>query len=141
MPSDGKATPSGSSRRPRTTEDLTPAQLALVQTLRDYQFGRIENMRIQAGQPLLGVGARLVRITRLDRGRQTYIPGEEQFELKQEICELFDEFVRLQDCLVVRLEFRHGLPLQLETTPFIGAGGEWQDEAHAKPLGTRSSRR
>ena len=62
MPSDEKAPPSGSSPGPRTTDDLTTAQRALLQILRDYQFGRIENMRVQAGQPLLGVGARLVRL-------------------------------------------------------------------------------
>jgi hypothetical protein len=143
MPSEGKAPPSGSSRLPRTTADLTPAQGALLQILRDYQFGRIENMPVRAGQPLLGVGARLVRIARLDGGkRQTYIPGEEQFELKQEICRLFDELIRLQDCLVVRLEFRHGLPFQLETTPFVSVGGEPQDEVfRAATRGARTSSR
>jgi hypothetical protein len=45
---------------------------------------------------------------------------------------------RLQDCLVVRLEFRHGLPLQLETTPVNVAGGEPQNEVPR--AGTRSAR-
>jgi hypothetical protein len=38
--------------------------------------------------------------------------------LKQPFWELFDELTRLQECIVVRLEFRHGLPLQLETMPY-----------------------
>jgi hypothetical protein len=140
MSSDERATPS--SRGPRTTGDLTPAQRALLQILRDYQFGRIENMRVQAGVPLLGVGTRLVRIARLDGSRRTHLLGEEAFELKHQICELFEELTRLQDCLVVRLEFRHGLPLQLETTHFCGASGDRQDNASsAETHGTRSSRR
>jgi hypothetical protein len=142
MPSDEKATPSGSSPKPRTTKDLTTAQRALLQILRDYQFGRIENMRVQAGQPLLGVGTRLVRIARLDGSRRTHVPDEEPFELKQQICGLFDELTQLQDCLVVRLEFRHGLPLQLETTPFVGVGGEPQGEVlRAGTRGARTSSR
>ena len=143
MPSDERTPLSGSSRGPRTTDHLTPAQRAVLQIMRDYQFGRLENMRIEAGQPLLGGGTRLVRIARLDGGgHRADVPGEEECELKQEICKLFDELSRLQDCLVVRLEFRHGLPFQLETTPFCSSGGDLQGQLqHGEPHGTRSSRR
>jgi hypothetical protein len=43
----------GSSRGPRTTGDLTPAQRALEQTMRDRQFGRIENLRVEVDSPFL----------------------------------------------------------------------------------------
>ena len=109
--------------------------------MRDRQFGRIENMRVEGGQPLLGVGARLVRIARFDRtSRRTLIPDEQEFELKQEICRLFDELTQLQHCIVVRLEFRHGLPLQLETVPLSGAEGEQAAVPNAETFSTRGSR-
>jgi hypothetical protein len=117
LPLHEKSILSSSRSGPRTPRDLTVAQRSVYHIMREYQFGRIENMRVCAGQPLIDRGTRLVRIARLDRdGRQVDIPTGDDFPLKQPFCELFDELMRLQDCLVVRLEFRHGLPLQLETT-------------------------
>jgi hypothetical protein len=117
-----------SHRTPRTTEHLTAAQRALVQVMRDWQFGRIENMRVEGGQPILGGGAKLVRVQRLDADRQrTQALREAEWQLKQEIRSLFEELTRLQDCLIVRLGFRHGLPVQLETAPLPDAGDKSAD--------------
>lgn len=127
----------------RTTTDLTAAQRSLFHIMRDYQFGRIENMHVAAGQPVLDHGVRLVRITRLDRdvSRPDALDGDD-FQLKQPLCELFDQLMRLQDCIVVRIEFRHGLPMQLETTQdCCGAGDQSDKEAPAPARNTRSPRR
>jgi len=125
MPSDERTASLGSPRGPRTTEHLTSAQRALFRVMRDWQYGRIENMRVERGEPVLGSGARLVRIARLDGGRQRFdTAGEEQCQLKQEIHNLFEELTRLQDCLVLRLEFRNGLPMRLETVPLDGTVSE-----------------
>jgi hypothetical protein len=37
--------------RRRTTKDLTIAHHWLVRIMSEYQFGRIENLRIEHGQP------------------------------------------------------------------------------------------
>ena len=44
------------------------------------------------------------------------MPKGDDFELKQAVCDLLDELAQLRDGIVVRLEFRHGLPCLLETT-------------------------
>jgi hypothetical protein len=36
-------------------------------------------------------------------------------ELKQVVSDLFDELARLHNGVVVKLEFRHGLPFSLKT--------------------------
>jgi hypothetical protein len=40
-----------------------------------------------------------------------------EFALKKQVCDLFEELERFQDGTVIRLEFRHGLPFLLETAP------------------------
>jgi len=142
MPADTKPMISTSQTGPRTTRDLTVAQRSLFHIMREYQFGRIENMHVRAGQPLLDHDARLVRIARLDRdSHRADVRGGDDFQLKRPFCELFDELMRLQDCLVVRLEFRHALPLQLETTPECRAGCDPGGEGPAPIRSTRSARR
>jgi hypothetical protein len=106
----------GACKRRRTTGELTDAQLWLLQTMREHQFGRIENLRVQGGQPIRDRGVRVVRAARLGgQGERASIPGDE-FELKHEACDLIDELTQLGSGMVVKLEFRHGLPFLIETT-------------------------
>ena len=99
-----------------TTQDLTAAQSALLQAMREYQFGRIENMPVQAGQPLLDKAENVVRVTLLGGDKlATTVQDGKEFELKKAVRDLFDELERLDDGTVVRLEFKRGLPCLLET--------------------------
>jgi hypothetical protein len=85
--------------------------------MHEYQFGRIENMSILAGQPVLDGNVRVVRVAKLGaESRGTKHPSTDDFELKKAVCDLLDELERLQNGTVVCLEFRQGLPFLLETT-------------------------
>jgi hypothetical protein len=102
---------------PRTTGDLTDAERWLVQIMSNYQFGRVENLAIRAGQPIIGQDVKVVRVAQLggDSGG-TKIPVADEFELKRSVRDLFEELSRLGNGLIVRLEFKRGLPCRLETT-------------------------
>jgi hypothetical protein len=109
-----------SPRRPRTTRDLTAAQRALLQVMREYQFGHILNMPVRAGQPLLDQGMKIVRVALLGgESGGTKVPGD-GYELKKAVRDLFDELARLDSGTVVRLEFKRGLPCLIETAAEIG---------------------
>jgi len=84
--------------------------------MRENQFGRIEDMPVRAGQPLPNQAAKVVRVTLLGGGGNcgTKVPSDE-YELKKAVSDLFDEMERLDNGTVVRLEFKRGLPLLLET--------------------------
>jgi len=84
--------------------------------MRQHQFGRIENMTVQYGQPILDARVKVVRVTRLGNSNPGSPPSCEDFELKGSVRHLFMELNRLGNGEVVRLEFRHGLPFLLETT-------------------------
>ena len=103
------------SRLHQTTRDLTARQRLLLEIMREYQFGRVENMPVRSGQPILDHDVRVVRVARLGCGSSaTRIPRTNDFELKEAVCDLFDELAQLGNGMVGRLEFRHGLPCLIE---------------------------
>src|SRR5258708_25705431 len=106
----------------KTTRSLSAQQRPLVELMRDHQFGRIENMSIRAGQPVLDDNVRVVRVAKLGaKSGGTKLPSTDDFELKKAVCDLLDELERLQNGTVVCLAFRQGLPSLLETTPHCPA--------------------
>jgi hypothetical protein len=106
----------------RRSEDLSAQQRSLVEMMRVHQFGRIENMRVLAGQPILDEDVRVVQVARLG-GENSISEVACEFELKQPVRDLFDRLARLQDGVVISLEFRHGLPFLLETTVHLTPKG------------------
>jgi hypothetical protein len=101
---------------PLIAQDLSPGQRSLVELMHEHQFGRIENMSVRDGQPILDSTANVVRVARLGSesdGRKS-VPSKES-KLKKQVRDLF-ELDRLQEGTVIRLELRHGLPFSLETT-------------------------
>ena len=112
----------------RNSRELTDTQRWLLQIMREYRFGRIENLPVRGGRPVLDEGWRIVRAVRLgrERDRAQALMGGETFGLKQAILDLFEELARVGDGLIVHLEFRHGLPCLLETTVVV-------DSAARKP--------
>jgi hypothetical protein len=110
------AIPSMHRRALRTRRDLTPAQRSLLGIMQENQFGWLEKVQVESGQAVLDGGVKVVRVTRLggERGG-AIVPMTEEFELKQAVCDLFDQLESLRNGEIVRLEFRHGLPFLLET--------------------------
>ena len=103
-------------RKPLRVEDLSPEHRALMDLMHVLQFGRIENMRVRAGEPILNSDLKVVRVARLGGGSDPATVTTDAFELKKHVRDLFEELERLQDGTVISLEFRHGLPFLLETT-------------------------
>jgi hypothetical protein len=98
-----------------------------VELMHEHQFGRIENMSVRDGQPILDSSVNVVRIARLGgESNRTTVTLTYEFELKTQVLDLFAELARLENGTVVRLEFRHGLPFLLETTPSVVSASERQ---------------
>ena len=98
-------------------QDLSPAQRWLVYLMHLHQFGRIENMLVRGGEPILNGDMVVVRVARFGGGTDAAkVTRTDEFELKRQVRDLFEELDHLQDGTVILLEFRHGLPFLLETT-------------------------
>jgi|SRR5580704_7460657 hypothetical protein len=101
-------------RPPLKTQDLSMQQRSLVELMRKHQFGRIENMSVRAGQPIIDWDLRVVRFVRLACDSVANVPRGDEFELKRSVRNLFDELARLGNGIVITLEFKHGLPFRIE---------------------------
>lgn len=100
-----------------TSAQLSHQRQRLIALMRSVRFGRIENLLIQCGEPVLAPPPRIVREykfgTECSQGTDVTITN---FTLKSEIVELFRAFARLRDGKVDILELRHGLPFRLVIT-------------------------
>ena len=100
-------------------QDLSPAQRWLVDLMHLHQFGRIENMAVRGGEPILNNDVKVVRVARLGSGTDGAKVTRTEFESKKQVRDLFEELAQLENGTVILLEFRHGLPFLLETTPRV----------------------
>ena len=73
---------------------------------------------MRAGDPILNREVNVVRVSRLGCGSNAAkVTRTDEFELKRQVRDLFEELAGLENGTGIRLEFRHGLPFLLETTP------------------------
>jgi hypothetical protein len=70
-------------RTPLRVADLSPGQHSLVELMHVHKFGRIENMRVRAGQPILDHDVRVVQVARLGGENPTNEVASEEYELKR----------------------------------------------------------
>lgn len=105
----------GMSSRPQSTGDLLPSERRLLSVMSALGFGRLEYVQIRNGEPVLDPGPMIVRDVKFgvqDGARPKTTSGD--FELKQQVAELF-EYTRSVDVGEIRaLEVRHGLPFAME---------------------------
>jgi hypothetical protein len=89
--------------------------------MRQQQFGRIENLRIEAGQPILRPDTKIVCVARINgSGDIPDVSIQGELELKPAVRDLLGQLEKLSSAVVLRLEFRHGLPCLLETEAEVG---------------------
>ena len=93
---------------------LSPARRQLLLRLQTLNFGRIENLRLQDGEPVLDPPPRVVREIKFG-GDNSPRPEADlrDFQLKAQVIELFRHFDRIQNGVVRLIEIKHGLPFKM----------------------------
>jgi hypothetical protein len=86
----------------------------LIEFMQAKNFGRIEDLIVRNGEPVLEPPPTFVREVKFG-GENGPRPesGAADFRLKAQIVELFDEFDRLGNGTLTVLEFKHGLPFRM----------------------------
>ncbi|MGB7323963.1 MAG: hypothetical protein WBD31_03770 [Rubripirellula sp.] len=86
----------------------------LIETLQRINFGRLENLRFKAGEPILDESSRIFREHKFG-GENGPRPesGKVDFALKKQLAELFRYFDDRGDGVVESLEVKHGLPFRM----------------------------
>jgi hypothetical protein len=93
---------------------LSAPRQKLLQIMQELYFGKIEDLLTQAGEPSFTPRTRITQEIKLGSeaaGRAA--PGNDAFNLKQQVTDLFDHFSCLPDGARVTIEVRHGLPARL----------------------------
>jgi hypothetical protein len=93
---------------------LTPARRRLLLLMQEVNFGKIENLIVQHGEPVFVPAPRIIREIKLGGENGTRHESTiDDFALKAPVVELFDHLVQLDSGQIECLEIRHGLPQRL----------------------------
>jgi hypothetical protein len=104
---------SGQSRRPSTTRDLLSSELRLLKEMQRLRYGRFESVRIRHGEAVLDPWPKTVRQVKFGNYAMEADFGEE-YELKQQVAQLFGFLRSIETGELRVLDFRHGLPFSME---------------------------
>jgi hypothetical protein len=98
-----------------TKSSLSAAQKRLLETMQKMNFGRIEDLTIRGGEPAFSPPPRIVKDVKLgatDNGSRPELESDD-FALKREHIELFENLRRLGDGTIEAIEIKSGLPFML----------------------------
>ena len=96
---------------------LSPSRRRLVELMQEIHFGRIKELRVRDGEPILEPRPRIFRDFKfgaMDRPHRTR--SNDDFALKEEVVELFALFDREHSLAIKTLEIHHGLPFLMTVT-------------------------
>lgn len=108
-----------------STRDLRPTERAFVAAMQQLGFGRFEFVRVERGELVLDpwpTAVRNIKFGTADPAALKQLPAE--FDLKEQVAELF-EYIRSVDAGEIRtLEIKNGLPfsMQIEQRPEPNGG-------------------
>jgi hypothetical protein len=97
-----------------TKTSLSAQRRQLVETMRQIQFGWIEDLQVSDGEPVFDPPPRITEHVML--GAKTEPRPEPEsldFALKRQVVELFEHLARLGTGSIQSVEIRHGLPFRI----------------------------
>lgn len=105
----------------RTKSSLSPAQNQLLDLMAEINFGRIEQLVVRGGEPVLQPPPKVVRKIKLgaDNGPRQERDGRD-FLLKEKVQEFFGHLEDLGTGTVMRIEVQAGLPFSMEIEESAG---------------------
>jgi hypothetical protein len=93
------------------------------------RFGRFENLIVRNGQVVYDPPPNLIQVVRIGAEPLAATPDSTDWSLTTHWVELISEFGRIRDGVISRLEFRHGMPVLMESVvparpgcPEVGTG-------------------
>jgi hypothetical protein len=114
MPNPGTTPAFGCPPPPLDLSTVSPDRRALVNTMSHLGFGRIEDLEVREGEPVLGADTRVLRDLCFGKaGPADPPPAGPGFALKRPVIELFEAFDRIGSGRIEFLEIHHGLPFRM----------------------------
>lgn len=107
-----------------TKSSLSDPQIRLVELLQKLNFGRIERLHVERGEPVFEPAPRIVQ--KLKMGGENGPRPEAtllDFHLKLQTIELLEAIAGIRDGQVLTIEVRNGLPFTVEIERWPGTDG------------------
>ena len=95
----------------QVSTSLTPAQRRLVEFIHPVNYGRIEGLSVQNGQPVLDPPPRRLFQEKFSAKKQAEPkPSPAELATKPQVAQLMERLSSLADGTVVSIEIQNGLP-------------------------------
>lgn len=97
-----------------TKAALTPARKRLVELMQEINYGRIEGLRVQNGEPVFDPLPTVLRLFLFGKDNgPNESRGNDGFALKKKVAELFEVFDRERSLSIQELMIDNGLPVRM----------------------------
>lgn len=93
---------------------LSSQKKILLELMQRINYGRILNLRVRHGQPVMEPPPRVIRDIKFgsENGPRPEV-DKEDFMLKAQVRELFGQIEKLGDGVISCIEVQHGLPFRM----------------------------
>ena len=113
---------------PTTKSSLSDPQHRLIELMQFLNFGRIEALLVQGGEPVFEPPPRIIQKLKMGGENGPRLEaGLQDFWLKQQTVEMLRAIAELGDGKVSLIEIKHGLPYAVEIerqADQLGGAGE-----------------
>ncbi|HNY40866.1 MAG TPA: hypothetical protein PKJ41_10740 [Bryobacteraceae bacterium] len=99
----------------RSKSSLSSSGRHLIELMQQINFGRIEGLQVQTGEPVFDPAPRVIRKLKIG-GESGPSPeaDRDDFWLKQQAIELFEAIATVGDGEILAIEVKNGLPFTVE---------------------------
>lgn len=96
-----------------TNRQLTPAQLMLLTLMQRIAYGRIEDLPVQEGQPVMQPLPYVVREVKFGLAASHNEHDRDRFQLRTQVVQCFEQLEKLGSGTVRSLEIQDGIPFRM----------------------------
>lgn len=99
---------------------ITEAQKRLLQLMQEVHYGRIEDLVICNGEPVMGLPVKILRDVKLsgECSRKPILADRDYLD-KPQVVEMLRQFHRLGDGVVQLVEIHDGLPFRIHIVEMV----------------------
>ena len=105
-----------------TKQSLSESRKHLLELMQELNFGRIEGLAVQDGEPVFAPAPHIIREVKFggENGPRRELEVND-FALKSQVVELFTHLTDLGSGMVECLEVKHGLPFRMNLVEAVRA--------------------
>lgn len=99
---------------------ISEAQKRLLQLMQEVHYGKVEDIVISSGEPVMGLPVKVLRDVKLsgESGRKTIFADRDYLD-KPQVVEMLRQFRRLGDGIVQLVEIHDGLPFRMHIVEIV----------------------